>query len=58
MQTSRVAAAEPTFDAFIDWSQHLRWDTLPGTTRAMLKRELLDYLGVTLASTATVHRHP
>ena len=58
MQTSRVAAAEPTLDAFIDWSQRLRWDTLPGTARAMLKRELLDYLGAAIAGRAVAGMPP
>ncbi len=58
MQTSRVAAAEPTLDAFIDWSQRLRWDKLPGATRAMLKRELLDYLGAAIAGRAVAGMPP
>lgn len=58
MQTSRVAAAEPTLDAFIDWSQRLRWDALPGATRAMLKRELLDYLGAAIAGRAVAGMPP
>lgn len=58
MQTSGVAAAEPTLVAFIDWSQRMRWNTLPGATRAMLKRELLDYLGAAIAGRAVTGMPP
>jgi len=45
MQAAQTHTAEPTLDSFIDWSPRLRWDALPGATRAMVKQELLDYLG-------------
>jgi 2-methylcitrate dehydratase PrpD len=47
-----VAAPEQTLDAFIEHSQQLRWDRVPQSTRASVKRELLDYLGAAIAGRA------
>jgi len=52
MQTAATVAAEPALDPLIEWSQRLRWDALPETTRAMLRNELLDYLGAAIAGRA------
>lgn len=52
MQSARAQTAEPTLDSFIDWSQRLRWEALPAATRAMVKQELLDYLGAAIAGRA------
>ena len=52
MQAAQAHTAEPALDAFIAWSQRLRWDALPGATRAMVKHELLDYLGAAIAGRA------
>ncbi len=51
-QEWRAAAAEPALEVFIEWSQGLRWDSLPDLTRRMVKRELLDYLGAAIAGRA------
>ena len=58
MQAARAHTAEPTLDSFIDWSLRLRWEALPGTTRAMVKRELLDYLGAAIAGRAVAGMPP
>ncbi len=47
-----IAAREHTLDAFIEQSQQLRWDRVPQSTRASVKRELLDYLGAAVAGRA------
>lgn len=47
-----VAASERTLDAFIEHSQQLRWRALPQSTRTMVKRELLDYIGAAIAGRA------
>ena len=47
-----MAATERTLDAFIEHSQQLRWNALPQSTRAMVKRELLDYSGAAIAGRA------
>ena len=44
--------AEHTLDAFIDLSQTLRWESVPESTRASVRRELLDYLGAAIAGRA------
>ncbi len=44
--------AEPVLDAFAEWAQELRWDTLPERTRAGVRCELLDYLGAAIAGRA------
>jgi len=49
---SGVATTEQTLDAFIEHSQQLRWDRVPESTRASVKRELLDYLGAAIAGRA------
>jgi len=49
---SGVTAPEQTLDAFIEHSQQLRWDRVPESTRASVKRELLDYLGAAIAGRA------
>ena len=46
--------SEPVFDAFIDLSQRLRWGDVPEATRAMVKRELLDWIGAAIAGRAAV----
>ncbi len=48
------STAEPLLDAFIDMSKRLRWGALPESTRAMLKLELLDYLGGAIAGRAVI----
>ena len=58
MQAARAQTAEPTLDSFIDWSQRLRWEALPGATRAMVKQELLDYLGAAIAGRAVAGMPP
>jgi len=58
MQAARTQTAEPTLDSFIGWSQRLRWDALPGATRAMVKQELLDYLGAAIAGRAVAGMPP
>ena len=54
MTDALPAAAEPVLDPFIDWSQQIRWDSVPDATRSMVKRELLDYLGGAIAGRAVV----
>ena len=49
---SAIAAREHTLDAFIEQSQKLRWENVPQATRASVKRELLDYLGASIAGRA------
>jgi 2-methylcitrate dehydratase PrpD len=49
---SGISAREHTLDAFIEHSQHLRWDRVAAATRASVKRELLDYLGAAIAGRA------
>lgn len=53
IQESRAGATEPALEPFIEWSQGLRWDSLPEATRHMVKRERLDS---TLSSTASSRR--
>jgi 2-methylcitrate dehydratase PrpD len=43
---------EPVFDAFADWALQLKWDAVPEATRAMVRNELLDYLGAAIAGRA------
>ena len=50
--TRTATATERTLDAFIALSQSLRWDRVPQTTRASVRRELLDYLGAAIAGRA------
>jgi 2-methylcitrate dehydratase PrpD len=47
-----VQPAEPVLDAFVDWALRLRWDAVPEHTRAMVRSELLDYLGAAIAGRA------
>ena len=49
---NKPSAPEQTLDAFIKLSQTLRWDQVPETTRASVRRELLDYLGAAIAGRA------
>ncbi len=49
---SGIASREHTLDTFIAQSQQLRWDRVPPRTRASVKRELLDYLGASIAGRA------
>src|SRR5688572_29120887 len=49
---SAIAAGETTLDAFIELSQQLRWEGVAESTRASVKRELLDYLGAAIAGRA------
>ena len=49
---SSAIAAEHTLDAFIDLSRQLRWDRVPPSTQASVRRELLDYLGASIAGRA------
>ena len=44
---------EPMLEAFIGQAQQLRWDQVPAATRAMVKRELLDYIGAAIAGRAS-----
>lgn len=46
--------AEPVLDTFIELSRKLRWDSLPDSTRSMLKIELLDYLGGAIAGRSVI----
>jgi 2-methylcitrate dehydratase PrpD len=41
-----------SFDPFVELSRKLRWAALSESTRAMVKRELLDYFGAALAGRA------
>ena len=50
--------AEPILDQFSEWSRQITWDTVPAATRAMVKRELLDYLGGAIAGRAVVGMPP
>jgi 2-methylcitrate dehydratase PrpD len=54
MDTHSHTAGRPehTLDAFITLSQSLRWERVPETTRASVRRELLDYLGAAIAGRA------
>ncbi|HEY0336492.1 MAG TPA: MmgE/PrpD family protein, partial [Burkholderiales bacterium] len=52
------AAREHTLDAFIACSQRLRWSELAQSTRAMVKRELLDYTGAAIAGRAAAGMPP
>ena len=47
-----VGANEQTLDAFIALSQSLRWEQVSQSTRASVRRELLDYLGAAIAGRA------
>ena len=58
MEAASAPNAELTLDAFIDWSQRLRWDALPAATRVMVKDELLDYLGAAIAGRAVAGMPP
>lgn len=51
-QSPAPGTKEPVLDAFIELSEKLRWKALPEATRAMLKIELLDYLGGAVAGRA------
>ena len=46
--------SEPVLDAFIDLSQRLRWSDVPPATRAMVKRELMDWVGAAVAGRAAM----
>lgn len=50
--------SEPTLDEFVRLSAKLRWSALPDSTRAMVKRELLDYFGAALAGRAAAGMPP
>ena len=47
-----TAHTERTLDAFIELSGALRWNAVAQSTRDMVKRELLDYLGAAIAGRA------
>ena len=47
-----VGTSEQTLDAFIELSQSLRWEHVSQSTRASVRRELLDYLGAAVAGRA------
>ncbi len=49
---SAIATREHTLDAFIEQSRLLRWDHVAQSTRASVKRELLDYFGAAIAGRA------
>lgn len=51
-------AGEPVLDAFIAHSQQFRWEALAAPTRAMVKRELLDYIGAAIAGRAAAGMPP
>jgi 2-methylcitrate dehydratase PrpD len=53
-----TAAREHVLDAFIAHSQRWRWSELPDGTRAMVKRELLDYIGAAIAGRAAAGMPP
>jgi 2-methylcitrate dehydratase PrpD len=44
--------SEQTLDAFIEFSQALRWEQVPQATRGSVRRELLDHLGAAIAGRA------
>jgi 2-methylcitrate dehydratase PrpD len=50
--------SEPVLDAFIDLSQRLRWSDVPAGTRAMVKRELMDWVGAAIAGRAAMGMPP
>lgn len=50
--TASVGKSEQTLDAFIHLSHTLRWEQVPESTRAGVRRELLDYLGAAIAGRA------
>ena len=52
-QSNSGGGVEPMLEAFIEQAQHLRWDQVPAATRAMVKRELLDYIGAAIAGRAS-----
>lgn len=60
MATHSPTKAQPehTLDAFIALSQSLRWDRVAETTRASVRRELLDYLGAAIAGRAAAGLPP
>lgn len=47
-------AGEPILEAFIEQSRRLRWSAVPDGTRAMVRRELLDYVGAAIAGRAAM----
>ena len=47
-------AGEPILEAFIEQSRQLRWSAVPDGTRAMVRRELLDYIGASIAGRAAM----
>ena len=49
-----VFTGEPILEAFIEQSAQMRWSAVPEATRAMVKRELLDYLGASIAGRAAM----
>ena len=54
MHTEPTPRPEPVVEAFIELSQGLRWSSVDPATRAMLRRELLDYFGAAVAGRAAV----
>ena len=54
MHTEPTPRPEPVVEAFIELSQGLRWSSVDPATRAMLRRELLDYCGAAVAGRAAV----
>jgi 2-methylcitrate dehydratase PrpD len=50
------ADSEPLLRAFIELSRTMRWDSVAATTRASVRRELLDYLGAAVAGRAAAGR--
>lgn len=52
MMQGAATTVEPVLDAFADWALQLDWDTVPASTRAMVRSELLDYLGAAIAGRA------
>ena len=54
MHATAAAATEPVLDSFSEWSRRMRWDNVPDAIRAMVTRELLDYLGGAIAGRSIV----
>lgn len=55
---SGIAAGEPVLDAFIAQARQLRWSSLAPSTQAMVRRELLDYVGAAIAGRAAAGMPP
>jgi 2-methylcitrate dehydratase PrpD len=49
---------EPVLDAFIGLARELRWSEVPERTRAMVKRELMDWTGAAIAGRAAMGMPP